>query len=54
VDIPFEAFLKLSRADYVQLSVGKTAFALRDKNLAAFRDMNNRVKPPQSQTAGGN
>jgi hypothetical protein len=42
-DITYEAFLKLARASYVELSVGKTSFALRDKNLAALRDMNNRV-----------
>jgi hypothetical protein len=51
VSIPYPAFLKLARASSVEFSVGKTAFALRDKNLAAFRDMNNRIKPPQS-TAG--
>jgi hypothetical protein len=43
VDIPYEAFLKLARAAYVEMSVGRTAFALRDKNVAALRDMNNRV-----------
>ncbi len=44
VSIPYEAFLKLARAEYVEFSVGKTAFALRDKNVAALRDMNNRVR----------
>ncbi len=47
VSIPYEAFLKLARAEYVEFSVGKTTFALRDKNLAALRDMNNRVRLPQ-------
>lgn len=41
--IPYEAFLKLARAEYVELSVGTTSFPLRDKNVAALRDMNNRV-----------
>ena len=45
--VPYEAFLKLARASYVELSVGKTSFALRDKNVAALRDMNNRVKLPR-------
>jgi hypothetical protein len=58
LDIPYEAFRKLARADYVELSVGKTAFALRDKNLAAFRDMNNRVNLPRAPAgaaqSGGN
>jgi hypothetical protein len=52
VEIPYEAFLKLARADYVELSVGKTAFALRDKNVAALRDMNNRVKLPHAPAVG--
>ena len=60
VAVPYDKFLKLSRAAYVELSVGKTTFPLRDKNLAAFRDMNTRVKPPQppasapAQSGGGN
>lgn len=56
LELPYAAFLKLARADYVQLSVGKTTFALRDKNLLALRDMNNRVKLPPATSAqsGGN
>jgi hypothetical protein len=55
VELPYEAFLKLARAAYVELSVGKTTFVLRDKNVAALRDMNNRVKLPGSPAqAGGN
>ena len=55
VSIPYEAFLKLARAEYVEFSVGRTAFALRDKNVAALRDMNNRVRLPQAPAgaAGG-
>ena len=54
ISISHESFLKLARASYVELSVGKTAFPLRDKNIAALRDMNNRVKLPQvpAQTGG--
>jgi hypothetical protein len=56
VSIPYEAFLKLARAAYVEFSVGKTTFVLRDKNVAALRDMNNRVKLPSAvpAQAGGN
>ena len=56
VSVPYDKFLKLARAAYVELSVGKTTFPLRDKNVAAFRDMSNRVKLPQvpAQTGGGN
>jgi hypothetical protein len=59
VAVPYEAFLKLSRAASVEFSVGRTTFALRDKNLAALRDMNTRVKPPPAQAgaparSGGN
>ena len=56
ISIPYETFLKLARASYVEFSVGKTTFALRDKNIAALRDMNNRVKLPHvpAQTSGGN
>ena len=51
VSVPYEAFLKLARAAHVEMSVGKTSFTLREKNIAAMRDMNNRVKVPH--TAGG-
>lgn len=59
VDVPYESFLKLARADYVEMSVGKTTFALRDKNVAALRDLGNRVSAPRGQggeasRAGGN
>jgi hypothetical protein len=58
ISVPYEAFLKLARADSVALAVGRTAFALRDKNIAALRDLNNRVRLPRPQDAapqsGGN
>ena len=44
VSVPYATFEKLARAEYVELSVGKTAFELRDKNVAALRDLNNRVR----------
>jgi len=60
VSIPYASFLKLARAAYVELSVGKTTFAMREKNVAALRDMGNRVKLPPpapggtAQPGGGN
>ena len=57
VSVPYASFLKLARAAYVEFSVGKTSFAMREKNIAALRDMNNRVKlpPPNAPaTPGGN
>jgi hypothetical protein len=59
LSVPYDKFLKLARADSVEMSVGKTTFALRDKNILALRDMNTRVKPPQTQAgapaqSGGN
>ncbi|HEX8338064.1 MAG TPA: hypothetical protein VF621_15200 [Pyrinomonadaceae bacterium] len=60
VAVPYDKFLKLVRADRVEMSVGRTTFALRDKNLAALRDMNDRVKAPRppaggpAQSGGGN
>ncbi|MBV9927618.1 MAG: hypothetical protein JOZ96_21550 [Acidobacteria bacterium] len=54
VAVPYETFRKLARAGYVEFSVGKTAFALRDKNVAALRDMNNRVKLPPATAGAGN
>jgi hypothetical protein len=53
LSVPYETFLKLARASYVELSVGKTTFALRDKNVAALRDMNNRVRLPRPPAPAG-
>jgi hypothetical protein len=55
VSVPYEVFLKLARADYVEMSLGKTTFPMRDKNLAALRDLNNRVRiTPGAAQPGGN
>jgi hypothetical protein len=43
-EIPYSAFKKMALAEIVELQVGKSRFELRDKNLAALRDLNNRVK----------
>jgi hypothetical protein len=44
ITLPYAAFEKLARAEFVELSVGRSSFGLRDKNVAALRDLNSRVK----------
>lgn len=44
VSVPYAVFQKLARAEFVEMSVGKTSFALREKNVAALRDLDNRVR----------
>jgi hypothetical protein len=44
VTIPYQTFRKIALAPVVEMQVGKSRFELRDKNLAALRDLNNRVK----------
>jgi hypothetical protein len=45
VSVTYQQFMKLARAQSVEMQVGKTQFELRDKNLLALKDLNNRVKP---------
>jgi hypothetical protein len=42
--MPYNTFKKIALAQTVEMQVGKSRFDLREKNLAAFRDLNNRVK----------
>jgi hypothetical protein len=44
VTVPYAVFLKIARAQVVEMKVGNTEFELRPQNLAALRDLNNRVK----------
>ncbi len=44
VSVPYKTFARIANASAVELSVGKTAFSLREKNVAALRDLNNRVR----------
>jgi hypothetical protein len=44
VSVPYKTFDKMARAQTVEMKVGKTIFELQEKNVAALRDMNNRVK----------
>jgi hypothetical protein len=44
LSLPYETFSKIARADVVEMKVGKSTFALQQKNIDALRDLNNRVK----------
>jgi hypothetical protein len=44
VAVHYDVFNKIARAQEVEMKVGKTTFALKEKNVAALRDLNNRVK----------
>jgi hypothetical protein len=44
VSLPYQTFNKIAHAEMVEMKVGNTIFELRDKNIAALRDLNNRVK----------
>lgn len=44
VSFPYETFKKLAAAQSVEVKVGKSTFSLSPKNIAALRDLNNRVK----------
>lgn len=44
--IPYKVFKKMASAESVQLQVGKNSVEFRDKNIAALRDLDNRVLTP--------
>ncbi len=44
VSVPYPIFNKIARADVVEMRVGNSEFSLQLKNVAALRDLNNRVK----------
>jgi hypothetical protein len=41
--IPYNVFKKIALSQMVQIKVGRSAVDLRDKNIAALRDLNSRV-----------
>jgi len=43
-ELPYKTFKKMALAEIVEIQVGKSKFELRSKNLAALRDLNNRIK----------
>jgi hypothetical protein len=44
VTMPYRTFKKIALAQVVEIQVGKSKLELKEKNLAALRDLNNRVK----------
>ena len=44
VAVPYAVFTKIAGAQVVEMKVGNSQFELRQQNLAALRDLNNRVK----------
>ncbi len=51
--IPYETFKKIIQSDTIEIQVGNGAVMLREKNIAALRDLNNRVLvPPANRTSG--
>jgi hypothetical protein len=43
VTVPYKTFQKIAASDNVEMKVGNSEFTLREKNLLALRDLNNRV-----------
>lgn len=43
VSLPYQAFNKIARSQVVEMKVGNTMFELKEKNVAALRDLSNRV-----------
>ena len=46
--VPYEAFRKIVSSEAVAMQVGNSKFQLRDKNIAALRDLDSRVIPARS------
>jgi hypothetical protein len=44
VSLPYQTFKKIALSQTVEMKVGKTLFELQEKDVAALRDLNNRVK----------
>lgn len=51
--IPYATFKKIIQSDSVELKVGNGAVMLREKNIAALRDLTNRVLAPQASSTTG-
>ena len=46
--IPYATFKKIIESDTIEIQVGNDAVMLREKNIAALRDLSNRVLTPQN------
>ena len=48
IKIPYAAFKKIASSQTVEIQVGRDAVQLRDKNVAALKDLDSRVLPPRA------
>lgn len=51
--IPYETFKQIIESDTIEIQVGNGSVMLRDKNIAALRDLNNRVLVPPANSSTG-
>jgi hypothetical protein len=49
--MPYEMFKKMAMAQSVEIQVGRDAVELRDKNIAALKDLNSRVIVPAATSS---
>lgn len=52
--MPYPVFKKMAASQSVGIQVGRDAVELREKNIAALKDLNNRVIVPSSTTTSAN
>ena len=52
--IPYAVFKKIAMSQSVELQVGRDAVELREKNIAALKDLSNRVIVPSPTTTSSN
>ena len=52
--IPYATFKKIAMSQSVELQVGRDAVELREKNIAALKDLSSRVIVPSSTTTSSN
>lgn len=48
--IPYEVFKRIIQSETIEIRVGQGSVMLRDKNIAALRDLNNRVLTDSAST----
>ena len=51
--IPYATFKQIIESDTIEIQVGNGSVMLRDKNIAALRDLNNRVLVPPANSSTG-
>ena len=51
--ISYEVFKRILQSETIEIGVGQGSVMLRDKNIAALRDLNNRVLAQESTSSAG-